>query len=52
MAPFYEICAIRYAHLARTATHNFIGGDEHDGPMPLDYCVRSIRGPGVWGRLP
>jgi glyoxylase-like metal-dependent hydrolase (beta-lactamase superfamily II) len=43
----YEICAIRYAHLDRTAGHNFIGGDEHDGPMPLDYYVWTIRGPGV-----
>jgi len=47
MAPNYEICAIRYAHLERTARHNFIGGDEHDGPMPLDYYVWTIRGPGV-----
>jgi glyoxylase-like metal-dependent hydrolase (beta-lactamase superfamily II) len=47
MAPNYEICAIRYAHLERSASHNFIGGDEHDGPMPLDYYVWTIRGPGV-----
>ena len=47
MAPNYEICAVRYAHLERTASHNFIGGDEHDGPMPLDYYVWTIRGPGV-----
>ena len=47
MAPNYEICAVRYAHLTRTASHNFIGGDEHDGPMPLDYYVWTIRGPGV-----
>jgi len=45
MAPNYEICAVRYAHLQRTARHNFIGGDEHDGPMPLDYYVWTIRGP-------
>ncbi len=43
----YEICAVRYGHLERTARHNFIGGDEHDGPMPLDYYVWTIRGPGV-----
>ena len=43
----YEICAVRYAHLERTASHNFIGGDEHDGPMPLDYYVWTIRGPRV-----
>ena len=47
MAPAYEICAVRYAHLERTASHNFIGGDEHDGPMPLDYFVWTIRGPGT-----
>jgi glyoxylase-like metal-dependent hydrolase (beta-lactamase superfamily II) len=47
MTPSYEICAIRYAHLDRTASHNFIGGDAHDGPMPLDYFVWTIRGPGV-----
>jgi glyoxylase-like metal-dependent hydrolase (beta-lactamase superfamily II) len=40
----YEIYAIRYAHLERTARHNFLGGDPHDGPMPLDYFVWAIRG--------
>jgi glyoxylase-like metal-dependent hydrolase (beta-lactamase superfamily II) len=38
----YEIYAIRYGHLERTARHNFIGGDAHDGPMPLDYYVWAI----------
>src|SRR5258708_39938239 len=47
MAPNYEICAVRYAHLERTASHNFIGGDEHDGPMPLDYYFWTVQGPGV-----
>lgn len=42
----YEIYAIRYGHLERTATHNFLGGDEHDGPMPLDYYVWAIVGAG------
>lgn len=46
MDPVYEICAVRYAHLDRTAAHNFIGGDAHDGPMPLDYYVWTIRGGG------
>ncbi|MEO6186158.1 MAG: N-acyl homoserine lactonase family protein [Steroidobacteraceae bacterium] len=41
----YEIYAIRYGHLDRTARHNFIDGDRHDGPMPLDYYVWLIRGP-------
>lgn len=40
----YEIYAIRYGHLERSATHNFLGGDEHDGPMPLDYYVWAIVG--------
>jgi glyoxylase-like metal-dependent hydrolase (beta-lactamase superfamily II) len=38
----YEVLAIRYAHLDRTARFNFLGGDEHDGPMPLDYYVWAI----------
>jgi glyoxylase-like metal-dependent hydrolase (beta-lactamase superfamily II) len=42
----YEIHAVRYAHLERTATFNFLAGDTHDGPMPLDYFVWVIRGAG------
>jgi glyoxylase-like metal-dependent hydrolase (beta-lactamase superfamily II) len=42
----YEVYAIRYAHHARRASENFIGGDPHDGPMPLDYFVWLIRGGG------
>ncbi|HEY2417221.1 MAG TPA: N-acyl homoserine lactonase family protein [Steroidobacteraceae bacterium] len=42
----YEIYAVRYArHSARRASENFIGGDEHDGPMPLDYFVWALKGP-------
>ncbi len=44
MESVYEIHAIRYGHLDRTATHNFLGGDPHDGPMPLDYYVWAIVG--------
>jgi glyoxylase-like metal-dependent hydrolase (beta-lactamase superfamily II) len=40
----YEVYAIRYARHERTARANFIGGDEHDGPMPLDFFVWLIRG--------
>jgi glyoxylase-like metal-dependent hydrolase (beta-lactamase superfamily II) len=37
--PTYELYAIRYAtREARRADH-FIGGDPHDGPMPMDYFV-------------
>ncbi len=46
MPASYEIHAIRYAHLDRTARHNFIDGDPHDGPMPLDYYVWAITGGG------
>ena len=42
----YEIYAIKYAHHMRRASENFIGGDPHDGPMPLDYFVWLIRGDG------
>jgi glyoxylase-like metal-dependent hydrolase (beta-lactamase superfamily II) len=44
--PQYEVYAIKYAHHARRASENFIGGDPHDGPMPLDYFVWLIRGDG------
>jgi glyoxylase-like metal-dependent hydrolase (beta-lactamase superfamily II) len=42
----YEVYAVHYAHNpnARRA-NNFIGGDPHDAPMPLDYFVWAIKGP-------
>jgi glyoxylase-like metal-dependent hydrolase (beta-lactamase superfamily II) len=41
----YEVYAIRYGHHAERAAHeNFISGDDHDGPMPLDYFVWAIKG--------
>ena len=40
----YEVYAIRYARHERTARANFLDGDDHDGPMPLDYFVWLIRG--------
>src|SRR2546423_3971258 len=42
----YEVYALKYAHHSRRASENFIGGDPHDGPMPLDYFVWLIRGEG------
>src|SRR5205085_9291737 len=42
----YEVYALKYAHHARRASENFIGGDPHDGPMPLDYFVWLVRGEG------
>ena len=45
-APHYEVYAVKYAHHARRASEKFIGGDPHDGPMPLDYFVWLLRGDG------
>ena len=45
-APLWEIYAIRYAHHHRMARENFLGGDIHDGPMPLDYFVWAVRSGG------
>jgi len=42
----YEVYAIRYAHHERRASANFLGGDPEDGPMPLDYFLWLIKGPG------
>ena len=43
-APQYEVFALKYAmREARRADH-FIGGDPHDGPMPMDYFLWLIRG--------
>jgi len=44
MTDTYELYAIRYGHHDRNAAANFIGGDPHDGPMPLDYFVWAIVG--------
>ncbi|HSZ92426.1 MAG TPA: N-acyl homoserine lactonase family protein, partial [Acetobacteraceae bacterium] len=41
----YEVYAVRYAHNPNARrSNNFIGGDPHDGPMPLDYFVWAIKG--------
>jgi glyoxylase-like metal-dependent hydrolase (beta-lactamase superfamily II) len=39
----YEIFALKYAHSERRSSENFIGGDEHDAPMPLAYYTWVIR---------
>ena len=38
----YEIYAVKYASSDRRSGENFIGGDPHDAPMPLDYFVWAI----------
>ncbi|WP_070999903.1 N-acyl homoserine lactonase family protein [Methylobacterium sp. C1] len=45
-AEIYKIYAIKYAHHHRMARENFIGGDIHDGPMPIDYFVWVVAGAG------
>ena len=37
--PVYELYAIRYAMRDAKRSEHFIGGDPHDGPMPMDYFV-------------
>ncbi|HBL65087.1 MAG TPA: MBL fold hydrolase [Achromobacter sp.] len=44
--PEYEIYAIRYARMPRQRRDNFLGGDPHDGDMPMDFYVWLIRGAG------
>ena len=44
-APAYEVFAIRYARRDGRRAEHFIGGDPHDGPMPMDYFVWLIRSP-------
>jgi len=39
----YEVYAVKYATREGTRSGNFIGGDPHDGPMPMDYFVWLIR---------
>src|SRR4051794_36326267 len=43
LAP-YEVYAVRYAFHKRGAAENFLGGDPHNVPMPLDYFVWAIVG--------
>ena len=37
--PIYKLYAIRYARRDAKRSEHFIGGDPHDGPMPMDYFV-------------
>jgi glyoxylase-like metal-dependent hydrolase (beta-lactamase superfamily II) len=43
--PNYDVYAILYASRASRRSDNFIGGDPHDGPMPLYYYVWVVTGP-------
>lgn len=37
--PEYELFALRYAMRDAQRSDHFIGGDPHDGPMPMDYFL-------------
>lgn len=39
----YEVAAVRYATREGNRRDHFIGGDSHDGPMPMDYFVWLVR---------
>ncbi len=41
--PEYEVYALRYARMSRARKDNFLGGDPHDGPMPMDFFVWLLR---------
>ena len=43
--PAYELFAIRYATRDARRSDHFIGGDPHDGPMPMDYFLWVAIGP-------
>jgi glyoxylase-like metal-dependent hydrolase (beta-lactamase superfamily II) len=43
--PEYELFAIRYATREARRRDHFIGGDPHDGPMPMDYFVWVAKSP-------
>src|ERR1043165_17474 len=43
--PEYELFAIRYATRQAQRVDHFIGGDPHDGPMPMDYFVWVAKSP-------
>lgn len=41
--PTYEVYAIKYAERGGRRPEHFIGGDPHDGAMPMDYFIWLVR---------
>lgn len=44
--PEYELFALRYATRDGERRDHFIGGDPHEGPMPMDYFLWAAISPG------
>lgn len=42
----YEAYAVKYAERDARRSEHFLGGDPHDGPMPMDYFVWAVVGAG------
>jgi glyoxylase-like metal-dependent hydrolase (beta-lactamase superfamily II) len=38
----WQVYALKYGHHHRMSSENFIGGDPHEVPMPLDYFVWAL----------
>ena len=43
--PRYELYALRYATRDALRSQHFMGGDPHDGPMPMDFFIWAAKGP-------
>lgn len=43
--PVYDLYAIRYATRDAQRRDHFMGGDPHEGPMPMDYFLWAAVGP-------
>jgi glyoxylase-like metal-dependent hydrolase (beta-lactamase superfamily II) len=41
--PTYQVFALKYAERDARRPDNFVGGDPHDVPMPMDYFIWVIR---------
>jgi glyoxylase-like metal-dependent hydrolase (beta-lactamase superfamily II) len=44
--PEYEVFALQYAYREARRSEHFVGGDPHDGPMPMAYYMWVICGGG------
>jgi glyoxylase-like metal-dependent hydrolase (beta-lactamase superfamily II) len=45
----HEVYAVKYAEREGRRAEHFLGGDAHDGPMPMDYFVWAVTGSaGTW----